>query len=112
MTPGNQFLDLVYIDDITNLYELLIKFILNDNNFINNNIFNYDASSNIRYSIKDIINIFELLINNEIKINYGSINYRFREVMNPYLGNQFPGWTCLVDLKKGINNILVHEKLI
>ena len=77
MSPGEQEMDMVYIDDIIDDFiyaaEMLLRGEEHDWKY-------YIRSGNI-YTLKKIVEIFEKVFNANLEINWGTKPYREREVM-------------------------------
>lgn len=108
MTPGDQLLDILYIDDVINGYLKLINHLnSNDKSKIKNE---YLLSSKKKIKLKDLIKIFENVLNKNLPINLGGKQYRDREVMDPWnSGNLVPGWKNSNTLENSIK-IYINEK--
>ena len=50
--------------------------------------------------------IIEKIGNKKLKINWGSVLYRDREIMKPYIGEILPGWKTKININEGIKIIL------
>jgi len=46
------------------------------------------------------------VLNVKLNINWGAREHRFREVMNPYVGERLPGWKPKINLFEGIGLML------
>ena len=105
MTPGNQLIDILYIDDVTDGFIKLINHLTNNNKDKIES--EYLLSSKKKIRLKNLINLYEKVINKNMKVNLGASPYRFREVMNPwYRGVLVPGWKKANTLKSSIVNYL------
>lgn len=76
LSPGDQILDFIHIDDITHFYNLVIKNI----ELLPNNS-NFKIGTGIGYSLKDIAKRVENITNRKANINWGGKNYRKSDVM-------------------------------
>ena len=109
MSLGDQLLDLVYIDDVVKAYEICINLLLNmdKRNYVNKQ--NFDLSSNQHFSLKSIVQLIEKISNKKLKIRFGALEYRFREVMTPNIGYNLPCWEASVTLNEGLYKILKYN---
>jgi nucleoside-diphosphate-sugar epimerase len=109
MSPGEQLINLVYIDDVVSAYLLTIEALHKGHPQLAGN---YSISSKNLFSLKEVVNIFSEECGNTIYINWGGIPYRPREVMNPRPQYpEVPGWCQKYDLKLGIQKLLkAHTK--
>lgn len=103
MSPGDQLLGFVHIDDIVNAFLRAIELITRKEEhsqevfFINPDKF---------YSLKEVARIYEEAMSVRLNINWGLRQYRTREVMKPFEGYRLPGWYPKIDLKEGIRSLL------
>jgi len=105
MSPGEQLIDISYIDDVISAFTLLANQ-LNDNNTIIVNGSVYAVRAQKRYTLKQLKDIFEKSTHSKLKINWGTRPYRDKEVMIPWEnGAVVPGWRPLIDIENGIKKI-------
>ena len=104
MSEGEQYLDLVYIDDVVDAYLVAIDMLMHDTSISHHK---YSVSSGTLYKLKEIVTIFEDVAGYKLPINWGGRPYRNREVMKPWSkGENLPNWKCKTDLVSGIKNII------
>jgi nucleoside-diphosphate-sugar epimerase len=97
MSPGLQKLDLVYIDDVMRAYQNTID------NFPSLSKTTYGISSGKTIELNKLVEMYARITNREIKIHWGGLPYREREVMTPWENFQkLPNWAPTVDLSEGI----------
>lgn len=107
MSPGNQLLDLVYIDDVINAFILASKYLLQ--NKVDSHK-TYAISSVAPVRLKKIVQIYNKVTGKNLKIHWGYKPYRSREVMRPWnKGYVLPGWDPKVSLKEGILMLLNNK---
>lgn len=99
MSPGEQHLNLVYIDDVVSAFiragELLAgKEISGYKDFA--------VRSGDTVSLKELVARFETLCGKELPLNWGGRPYRAREIMTPWKGDILPGWRAEVSLEDGL----------
>lgn len=80
MSLGEQKLDLVHIDVVTNTFIKAYE-LLKNNEEIKNEV--YGVSSGKQISLREIVENFERETGKKLKINWGARPYRKREVMEP-----------------------------
>lgn len=104
MSPGNQLMDLVYIDDILSAFLKAEEYLLKcDNNFQKS----FFVSSGKLISLKELIVKFEEVFQTKVDIQWGGRRYRKREVMIPWnQGEKVPEWAPKVTLTEGLKRIL------
>lgn len=108
MSPGEQIIDITYIDDIVNAFYLLSQHLTNNPNIKNGKV--YAVKAEKRYALKELAVIFEKATGYKLNINWGKRSYREREVMIPWeRGEIVPEWSPKYDLIKGIKNV-VHNR--
>lgn len=80
MSPGEQLIDLVYIDDVVDGFEHLILMLENDACIKND----YVLSSGHPIRLKDLASMYEEITGKVLNINWGGRRYKQREVMIPW----------------------------
>ncbi|MWV68090.1 NAD-dependent epimerase/dehydratase family protein [Helicobacter saguini] len=85
MSKGKQLIDLSYIDDVVNAFDILINLCVNKK-VRNNQIFSIENSK--RYSLKELASIFEKVSNKKLNIKWGAKNYRKNEIFSPIKASQ------------------------
>jgi nucleoside-diphosphate-sugar epimerase len=104
MSPGEQIINMSYIDDIMEAYYQLLL-LLSSNKIKNGSIFAVKAPE--RFTLKELARKFEEVAGLKLNINWGGRNYRNREVMIPWEnGIIIPGWEPKVFIEAGIKKIL------
>lgn len=102
MSPGEQKLDIIYIDDIVRGFSQLVEMLHSEHNIIDE----YVLTSGKQYSLKELADIFSEVSGKKLNINWGGREYREREVMNPWQGVKLVGWESSVTLNEGLKSIL------
>ena len=101
MSPGDQLIDLVYIDDVMDAFLTASKLISK----VKSNP-KYMVTSGNLVTLKEIVNLYEEINNHRINVEWGGLPYREREVMIPWqIGETLPDWSPKIDLRKGISMI-------
>lgn len=88
MSPGDQQIDLLHIDDVVNGFIHLTK-MMHDDVKIDQE---YVLSSSNQMTLRELAKKYETIHNVHLNIEWGALPYREREVMLPYKGNVLPGW--------------------
>jgi len=78
LTPGEQFIDLLYIEDLINAYLRTIKYLLRKKSDDHEKYF---VGSGKSVKLKEIVNLYRKISGVDIPIDFGAIPYRRREVM-------------------------------
>jgi len=101
LTPGNQILDFIHIDDITRGY---IKII--DNMELLPNKSNIELGTGEGHSLKELASIVEKISNKRTNINWGARSYRPLDPMCSIARenniNELIGWSAIIPLSEGI----------
>ncbi|AXF85917.1 CDP-abequose synthase [Ephemeroptericola cinctiostellae] len=111
MSAGEQWIDLVYIDDVMNAYLEAINLVTsNDDNINHNKHLKFNIKSNLPHTLKHIAETYEKLSGKALAIDWGARPYRTREVFTPWQESQaLPNWSAKVSLEDGIRLILQHN---
>lgn len=108
MSPGDQMLDLVYIDDVVEAFLVAIEELARNKKIKNEK---FAVATGNETSLKKVIEIFENISNKKIKVNWGGKKYRKREVMNLWNNfNLLPNWKYTVTLEEGLKRYKVEIK--
>lgn len=103
ISPGEQLIDLVYIDDVVDAYFLDAKRLM-DNKV--SNMEEYAISSGNPISLKELVAVYSRTIGKPLPIEWGGRAYRSREVMVPWnKGKKLPGWKTKIGLIEGIKGM-------
>ncbi|MFB1490754.1 MULTISPECIES: NAD-dependent epimerase/dehydratase family protein [unclassified Thiocapsa] len=99
MSPGEQLLDLVHVDDVTRAFIVAGERLLGGDTAGHER---YAVSSGTLLSLKRVVEEYELALGRRLPIDWGGRSYRAREVMAPWIGAALPGWKPKVTLPQGI----------
>ncbi|UOF88816.1 NAD(P)-dependent oxidoreductase [Fodinisporobacter ferrooxydans] len=103
MSPGEQFMDLVYIDDVVTAFILAARRIQNEDGKANEE---FAVSSGHRIQLKHLVETYRRVVGKPLQIQWGVRPYRFREVMAPWnTGQRLPGWEPMMQLEEGIRRM-------
>jgi nucleoside-diphosphate-sugar epimerase len=107
MSPGEQQIDLVYIDDVVD------AFLAADGRLrsgAGKKSESFAVSTGAAVSLKKLAEIFSKVIGKELNIEWGGRPYRDREVMTPWKGGRsLPGWQARIGLEEGLRLMLQTE---
>lgn len=104
MTPGEQWIDLVYIDDIADAFELSAERLLSEK-AEKDEIYSVSSQKPIR--LKDLVKVFENVTGCDLQIEWGGRPYRPREEMVPWnKGRILPNWRVKIALEDGIKKLM------
>ncbi len=107
MSPGEQLINLVYIDDIISAYILIIS---NINKYAGKHTFGVGTEKLI--SLKNLVAIYSDVIQRDVPVHFGALPYRDREVMTPW--NDYlkvPHWSPQISLVDGIFKMELDESI-
>lgn len=99
MSPGMQKLNLLHVDDICRFFLKAVE--LYSDKFSFQPI--YGVGSFETYTLKEVVKKYEKATGAALKINWGGLEYRKNEVMNPWSNfDVLPGWHQEIELESGI----------
>jgi len=102
MSKGEQVIDISYIDDVVNAYEVMIQNLSKDD-YKKYNLKNYVVSNKEKMTLKELACLFEEVVGKKLNIDWGAREYRQREVMTPYnKGELVPNWKQKYSLKEAM----------
>jgi len=109
MSPGEQFIDIVYVDDVIDAFiasaDLLLRGDVPEHD-------EFAVSSGKVATLREVVKIFEEVCGEQLRIIWGAREYRYREVMFPWkTGVPVPGWVPNVQLKDGLKKIIEWQKV-
>ena len=110
LTKGEQIRYFLHIDDVIDAFDLIIS----KNDAIGKGYHNIDIGAIEGISIKECTSLLkDLTKNTKTLLNFGAINYRPNEVMNPNLDLNILiqlGWKSKISLTKGLKDVVEFEK--
>ena len=109
MSPGNQQIDLVYVDDVVAAYEAAAMFLVSEVS----QHYRYGVSSGFPVTLKELVIQLEKISRRNLSINWGGRPYRNREIMKPWDSYfSLPNWEPAIKLSDGLKIILVDKNII
>jgi nucleoside-diphosphate-sugar epimerase len=104
MSPGEQLIDLVHVDDVVAAFYLAAERLLQGSVQGHER---YAVSSGKPLALKDLVTVYERVIGRSLPIIWGGRPYRTREVMAPWSsGHPLPGWRPEIGLEEGIRRFV------
>ena len=98
MSPGEQLLDLVYIDDVLDAYLLAMARMPEVTKAEC-----YAVSNPARLSLRELVRIYGETVGRPVSVEWGGLPYRPREVLELWTGKEvLPNWQACVALADGI----------
>jgi nucleoside-diphosphate-sugar epimerase len=103
MSPGEQMIDLVHVDDVVEAFSLSAQRLVNDTVKGHER---YSVSSGQPIRLRDLVELYGHVTGSTLPIEWGGRPYRDREVMVPWnSGTPVPGWRPGVGLEEGIRQM-------
>ncbi|MGG3806101.1 NAD-dependent epimerase/dehydratase family protein [Metabacillus fastidiosus] len=103
LTKGEQLVEMVFIDDVVNAY-LIAADRLFSGTTRNHEDFSVFTGSPLR--LKDLVELYLYITGYSIKIKWGALPYRQREIMVPWTGGKvLPKWSALTSIEEGIKKM-------
>ncbi len=100
MSPGEQQIDLVYIDDVLSAFLEAAKRLLAGEAGKHES---YVVTSGAPIVLRDLVDTYLRVTGRHVTVRWGGKPYRHREVMSPWnTGKPLPGWRPTVALEEGI----------
>ena len=103
MSPGEQLVDFIYIDDVIDAYIKAAEYI---NHFRAPQHEIFFVGTGQPDSLKNIAELYTAISGKPVPINWGKRAYREREVMCPWRGKTLPGWQPKINIETGIRRLL------
>ena len=100
LTPGEQRMHMVYIDDV------IAAFLQAGQRLLEGKVHGhecYAVPATDTVSVKEFVDLIQEVLGQPISAQWGARPYRRREPMVPWAGPSLPGWSCRVSLKEGLD---------
>ena len=105
MSPGEQTLDLVHINDVTRAFTLCAQQLIDG--ITTRPHERYAVSSGAPISVQQLVALLGIVSGKTINVTFGARPYREREVMFPCQSGQHPPeWQAEIDLRAGFESML------
>lgn len=109
MSPGEQVMDMLYVDDVTDAIRLLASYLEQAPGKYNCDRFYISAEE--KYTLRRLVGLFSEICGETPDISWGGRPYREREVMLPACcGKPLPGWKQKVSFREGLARFLKDLK--
>lgn len=103
MSPGEQLIDLVYIDDVVDAFIIAAVRLMKGNGEVQEN---FAVTSGNPIRLKELAREVAKACGRPIPIQWGGRPYRLREVMVPWtVGRVLPSWQPFVNIKEGLRRV-------
>ncbi|MEQ1532694.1 MAG: NAD-dependent epimerase/dehydratase family protein [Sideroxydans sp.] len=104
MSPGEQLIDLVHIDDVVEAYMIAAQQLIEGKVAHHET---YAVSSGQPLPLKELVQLFCEVTKQKVNVNWGARPYRNREVMVPWIrGKLISGWSPKVTLINGLVSLV------
>ena len=105
MSPGEQMLDLVHIDDVTRAFAVCAQHLMDG--VLPQPHVRYAVSSGKPLSVRQLVALLEQISGKPLNVTFGARPYREREVMLPWQGGQqVPGWQTATAIRPDLAAML------
>jgi nucleoside-diphosphate-sugar epimerase len=105
LSPGEQVLDFIHVDDVTDFYVKIIE-----NIELLPQKFNFQLGTGVGHTLKQVAAIIEEITQQKTNINWGGKSYRPSDVMYAVANNDEQlkqiKWEASLSLKEGIENFI------
>jgi nucleoside-diphosphate-sugar epimerase len=108
MSPGEQIVDFVYIDDVIDAFMVAARRLVSGEC---HGVDCYGVSSGHPMRLRDLVETYARVTGRNLTIDWGARPYRPREVMVPWSSSPLPGWQPRVGLEEGIRRIENIERV-
>ncbi len=106
MSAGDQLIDLVHINDVTEAYMIAAQRLINGKVSLHER---YAVSSGHPMPLKELVQLYAEVTNQAVAVNWSARPYRNREVMVPWnRGQAIEGWSTKVKLEDGLRRFAKH----
>lgn len=107
MSPGEQVLNLVHVNDVCHAFYSAQELLHNNKDSYH---LKYCVANSKTHTLKEVIEIFELVSNKKVNVIWGGRPYRKREVMKPWVnGEVLPNWEANISLEEGLKRIKLYQ---
>lgn len=108
MSPGNQLIDLVHINDVISAYLIAANKIKSPGGKHEK----YGISSKQQITLRDLVELIEKITNQKLNIRWGVRPYRNREVLETWEKfNELPNWKPQISLEDGLKEIFLSNQI-
>lgn len=103
MSLGEQYLDLLFIDDVVEAFICAEQMLMDKTNHQSS----YFISSGKRIQLKELVKLIEKMANKKIQVSWGARPYRPREIMVPWCDNvTLVNWQPKISIEEGLAMII------
>ncbi len=107
LSPGEQKLDIVHIDDVCSAYQTALTLL---SSLSSNRHYKYGVSSGTSITLQKLVETIERISGSKLPINWGGRPYRDREVFNPWTGfESLPDWKTNISIERGLQPLIFKQ---
>jgi nucleoside-diphosphate-sugar epimerase len=108
MSPGEQEIDLVHVDDVVSAYLKAAELLVSGQTA---GAASYAVSSGSPMPLRRIVESFETTFGRKLNLHWGGRPYRERDVMTSWRGGAvLPGWEPRIDLASGFRKMAEYHR--
>lgn len=108
MSPGEQLIDLVHVDDVVAAFRLAGERLFAG---VTTGHERYAVSSGCHINLRSLVREVEQILGRSLPIAWGGRTYRKREMMQPWRGSVLSGWSPTISLTTGLAEVLLNESI-
>jgi nucleoside-diphosphate-sugar epimerase len=107
LSPGEQLLELVHVDDVTEAFLQAHRLLRDDPHGAAGRRYSVRSEEPLR--LREVVAQLEAVLGIKVPVRWGSRAYRTREVMSPWRGPLLPGWRPSVSLQDGLRRMVASD---
>lgn len=102
LTPGEQNIYMVHVEDVTRAYLQAYNLMLAKSNAC----FEVYFVPGQLIKVKSLVELWIELSKIKIDVNWGARDYEAFQIMEPYVGERLPDWSASISIRNGIDSII------
>ena len=102
MSPGEQLLELVHVDDACDAFLAAGERLLGGEGSGHER---FTVPAQRRYTLREVVDLYGAVTGRKVPVVWGGRPYRAREVMVPWEGTPLPAWRARIALPDGIRTL-------